>query len=343
MMPPKIAFIVGNGFSMSFASHAGITKEWNSQSFLDWPVISPNSEELLINLLPNLKKLKCSLQGEDDFTGFKYLQDSAYCERFSINQERCLIEARHYITIAFSYLSTQQKNRFDIDWSWYKWLDKHRDNIVGALSLNYDLLLENCFDRLRLPFHSGQMNGHGNGIVLYKPHGSVDFEIWGISMPKGYPLRGIAEMNNTPIIRLGADMLLSPRTQPLCIVPNENNKYKFFDFQWITPTNNEFLQSLRKCTHCVIVGISYFECDRPEIDEVLSHIPKSCEIIIANPNPPAEMIAKLKGYTYTLWSDYKGPIMEGGECIMLKDLNTGKRLTKCFCGSGKAYQHCCAI
>ena len=340
-MFPKIVLVVGNGFSMSFGCHTDLMKKWDTQAFLNWDIKSPTSDQLLIELLPNLNALKLSLDAENDFKIFEYLQDASYCEKIGIDQDQCFIEARHYLTIAFSHLTVEQNRQFDIEWSWYKWLQKHRDNIVGALSLNYDLLLEQCLMGLKLPFDSCQVNGHGNGIILSKPHGSVDFEILGIQCPVDYPLRGRIDLNNTPIYRLNSDKLLYPRTQPLCIVPNENNKY--LDFQWVTNANRKFQTDLSECTHCLIVGISYFECDRPEIDEILSKVPSSCEIIVANPNPPEDMLTKLKGRPYTLWQSYAGPVDSKGNTIMLKDVNTGEMLRKCFCGSGKAYQYCCSV
>lgn len=340
-MVPKIALLVGNGFSMSFGAHTGLSKHWDTQSFFNWEIPNPTSETLLIDLLPNLKALKKSLIEQNDFEIFKYLQNASYCKDMGINQEQCLIEARHYLTIAFSHLALEQLKCFDATWAWFNWLKKHRDNIVGALSLNYDLLLEQCLNDLSMLFDSCQVNGHGNGITLSKPHGSVDFEILGIKCPVSYPLNGRIDLNNTPIYRLNSQDLLYPRTQPLCIVPNEKNKY--IDFQWVTSANDKFQSTLKDCSHLVVIGVSYFECDIPEIDDVLAKVPPSCEIILANPNPPQNMLTKLAGRSVTLWQSYDGPINKDGDFIMLKDLNTGKVLRKCFCGSERAYQYCCSI
>ncbi|EEX36811.1 hypothetical protein [Vibrio metschnikovii] len=340
-MSPKIALVIGNGFSMSFGYHSGLQSKWNTQSFLDWDIKSPTSEDLLIDLLPNLSALKNIRSYENDFEVFEYLQSEEYCKNHKIDQLQCFIEARHYLTIAFSHLAVEQALQFDTDWSWFQWMKKHRDNIAGAFSLNYDLLLEKCLDQLRLPYDSCQVNGHGSGIPLCKPHGSVDFEILEIKAPVKYPLNGRIDLNDTPIYRLSIDELLYPRTQPLCIVPNENNKY--INFQWVEEVSGNFQENLKDCTHCIIIGVSYFDCDQPEIDHIISKISPSCEVIIANPTPPPELLAKLEDFSCTLWKSNQGPVDESGNCIMLKDLNTGKVLRKCFCGSGKAYQYCCSI
>lgn len=342
-MTPRIALVIGNGFSISFAHAVGVSEQWNSQHFFSWDVKSPTSDDKLIDLLPNLKKLKGfkSQSDENDFKVFEYLQDESFCTDNNICQKQCLIEARHYLTIAFSRLAIEQINSFDTSWSWFKWLQIHKENISCAYSLNYDLLLEKCFDELGIVYDSCQVNSHGLGLSLAKPHGSVDFEIQGIDIPIHYPLRGRCDLNDTPIKRLDLSQLQSPRIQPLCIVPNEKNKY--LDFQWVLNSNQNFLDSLTKCTHCLFIGISYFPCDRPEIDLIIKHLPKDAEIIMGNPESNNDLLDKVSSYPVSYWKSYSGPIDDYGNLIMLKNLTTGKLLSKCFCKSGKAYKYCCAI
>lgn len=232
-------------------------------------------------------------------------------------------------------------NHFSKDWPWFKWLLLHRENIACAFSLNYDLLLERCFDEIDLLYNSFQINGHQFGIPFVKPHGSVDFEVYGIDAPISYPLSGRIDMNDMPIHRLKINTLLYPRTQPLCIIPNENNKYQYF--QWVRAANNAFNQQLKLCTHCIFIGISYFECDRPEIDAIVDGLPDGTEIIIANPTPPQEFLNKLNGKPVLLWQSVSGPLNPNGSLIALKNLATGTLLKKCFCKSGKSYQYCCAV
>lgn len=190
-------------------------------------------------------------------------------------------------------------------------------------------------------YNSQQINGHGHGLPLFKPHGSVDFEIVGLDIPVRYPLNGIIDVNDMPIKRLKTSDLLYPRTQPLCIVPNEVNKYK--NFQWVKEANNCFKKELNKSTHCVFIGISYFECDRQEIDEILNNLPSSAQIIIANPEPPIDFMEKLKGRPVIVWDNPHGPVNLNGSLISLKDIKTGNLLSNCFCKSGLSYQFCCGL
>ncbi|MFJ4116907.1 hypothetical protein ACIPV9_10870 [Pseudomonas psychrophila] len=341
MTKPKIAVVVGNGLSISFGYFSKLIDQWNTQKPLSWDIKCPQRDDLLIDNLPNFKHLTQVFADLPDFDIFLKLQDEAACKSLGLNIRNCQIEARHYLTIAFSNYTTEQMKYFSKDWPWFKWLLLHRENITCAFSLNYDLLLERCFDEMKILYNSMQMNGHNYGIPLVKPHGSVDFEITGIKATVSYPLNGCIDMNHTEIYRLNKENLLYPRTQPLCIIPNENNKYKYF--QWVTDANNAFEQELKSCTHCIFIGISYFECDRPEIDTIVNNLPEGTEIIIANPTPPQEFLNTLIGRPVLLWESNDGPVNSKGDLITLKNLATGALLRKCFCKSGKSYQYCCAV
>ena len=341
MDQPKIALVVGNGLSMSFGHFSGLTKNWNSQSPLSWDIECPQKKGQFIDQLPTLKKLRNSFSHLDDFNIFKQLQDIEACSKINIDTNYGLMEARHYLTIAFSKLATLQIEHFDKDWGWFRWMSKHKENISCAFSLNYDLLLEQCFDQLKILHTSYELNGHNYGIPLAKPHGSVDFEIMGISINVSYPLKNFIDMNNTPINKLKKTELFTPRIQPLCIAPNEANKY--IDYQWVETARRNFLSEVKKCTHCIFIGISYFECDRPEIDEIIRAIPKESEVIVANPDPNADFIDKLGDRPTIFWKSFNSPLNAKNEPTMLKNINSGKLLKKCFCGSGISYQYCHAI
>jgi len=343
MNKPRIALIVGNGLSMSFGHYSGLVREWNSQEPLSWPIQCPSQKHNFLDSLHRLKSLHEKHIADPDFDVFAKTLDSALCESYGLDTRKTTLEARHFLTIAFSYYSNEQiaKLGANKDWSWYRWIKFHSDNVVCAFSLNYDLLLESIFDDLSLQYYSLQVNHHGFGIPLVKPHGSVDFEIHPncISYNPTYPLTNFVDLNNTPIIRLESDKLICPRSQPLCIVPNESNKYS--KYQWVEPANQWFSEEIAKCTHCIFIGISYFECDRPELDAILSSIPVEAEIVVANPHPPLELMEKLQGRPVMVWDSYYGPFDSAGNMFHLKDAKTGNVLRKCICRSGLSYRYCC--
>lgn len=342
MTKPRIALIVGNGFSMSFGHFSGLAKDWNTQEPLSWPIPCPSQNHSFLESLPRLKSIHEKHIDEPDFDVFAKTIDKKLCESYEPDPFVVALEARHYLTIAFSHYANEQIAKLEQckDWPWYNWIKFHKENVMCAFSLNYDLLLESVFDEVSVQYFSLQVNHHGHGIPLVKPHGSVNFEIHpnSISYKPTYPLTSFVDLNNTPIIRLESDNLIYPRYQPLCIVPNESNKYS--KYQWVKPANDWFNSEIENCTHCIFIGISYFECDRPELDAILDSIPANAEIIVANPHPPDEFMEKLNGRPVMIWDSYDGPVDSAGDLFPLKS-DDGNSLTKCFCRSGLSYRYCC--
>jgi len=342
MAKPRIALVVGNGLSMSFGKHSGLSEKWNSQSPLGWEIDCPQNGGPFLNQLPLLSKLQQAFPNTADFEIFKKLQDTELCEKLGINPGKCLIEARHYLTIAFSKLANLQLENFDKDWGWFKWLEIHKDNLSCVFSLNYDLLIEHCLDISKVHHTYYESNGPHHGIPVAKPHGSVNFEMRGVFAPTVYPIRSWCTTNNMPMFKIQNDELLKPRLEPLCVAPNEASKY--LDHQWVTPIKNSFISNLRQCTHCIFIGISYFECDRAELDEIINAIPKESQIVVANPAPPADFIKALGSRPTIYWKSYNSPLRdETNQPMLLKDARTGELLRRCFCNSGISYQYCHSI
>ncbi len=314
----KISLVVGNGLSMSFGSQSGISSKFNSQQPLAWNVKCPSTGGLLIDSFPSLKKLWEKNLSIKHFDIFALALDKSYCNSIGLDSFKTTLEARHFLTIAFSEYSLLQSSKLNSDWNWFQWISLHKSRINGAFSLNYDLLLESIFDKLSMTYYSLQVNHSGRGIPLVKPHGSVDFEIADgtISYHAQYPLGGISvDLNDAPIKRLDGNNLLYPRKQPLCIIPNEANKYQ--DYQWVKPANKWFERVLKESEYCLFIGISYFPCDRDEIDRIVDSLSKDCEIIIANPSPPDDFLKKIKDRRYTVWDSLNGPVDENGNLYSL--------------------------
>ncbi|MBB1391524.1 hypothetical protein H5185_19200, partial [Shewanella sp. SG44-6] len=321
----------------------GLAREWNTQEPISWNISCPSAGNAFLDSLPRLKVLAERYQSVSDFEIFAKALNKNVCEEHNIDVFITPLEARHFLTIAFSIYALEQMRilKSHRAWPWYNWIKLHNNEIRSAISLNYDLLLESIFDDLKKQYFSLQINHHGYGIPLVKPHGSVDFEIApnSISYSASYPLTNFVDLNDSQIIRLDRDNLVYPRSQPLCIIPNEASKYT--NYQWVARANKLFNEELVVCTHCVFIGISYFPCDRPEIDAIIESLPKSAQIIVANPNPPAEFMEKIKGRPVLVWDSYDGPVDKNGNLLVLKNIKTGNKLVNCFCGSGLSYHYCC--
>ncbi|MEZ8694663.1 hypothetical protein AB6D15_20520, partial [Vibrio splendidus] len=304
-------------------------------------VTCPSTGKAFLESMHRLETLYKLNSEKHHFEVFELALNEDYCRSIGLKSSETTLESRHFLTIAFSMYSQRQRELFSTDWSWFRWLKLHRDEITAAFSLNYDLLLETALDRLNREYYSLQVNHHGYGIPLVKPHGSVDFEITPNSIcytPK-YPLKDIfADLNNTDIIRLEEHELMSPRRQALCIVPKEANKYS--SYPWVANANQCFESKLKGSDYCLFIGISYGECDRPEIDKIVDSLPEGCVIVVANLKRDEEFINKISDRPYIIWDNPEGPVDENGAILSLKCLATGKGLRKCFCRSGLPYQYC---
>lgn len=316
----KISLVVGNGLSMSFGAQSGINTKFNSQRPLGWSVKCPSTGELLIDSFPSLKTLWEKNKTRLDFDIFELALNESYCNSIDLDSERTILEARHFLTIAFSEYSLLQSNNLNSDWKWFEWINLHKARINGAFSLNYDLLLESVFDKLAMTYYSLQVNHNGKGIPLVKPHGSVDFEIADGIFNIGkmqYPITNFfIDRNDVPIKRLHSNNLLYPRVQAHCIIPNQANEYK--DYQWVKPANTWFESVTTESKYCLFIGISYFPCDRDEINRIVDSLPQDCEIIIANPSPSDDFVEKIKGRRCTFWYSPDGPVDENGNLYSLE-------------------------
>ena len=337
---PKISLVVGNGFSISFGKFSGLAHKFNSLEPITWDVTCPSTAKNLLTSLYRLDTLYKLNSDKPHFDVFKLALDKGYCQSIGLDSFKTTLESRHFLTLAFSMYSQQQRDLFSTDWAWFRWLKLHKSEITAAFSLNYDLLLETSLDRLKREYYSLQVNHHGYGIPLVKPHGSVDFEITpnSIFYTPQYPLNNFIDLNNTGIIRLEQHELMSPRRQALCIIPNEANKYA--SYQWVAPANQWFENKLKTSDYCLFIGISYFECDRPEIDKIIDSLPQGCVIVVANPYPPKAFLEKIRERPYIIWDNPLGPVDRNGAILSLKCLVTGKALRKCFCRSGVPYHYC---
>ena len=114
MAKPRIALVVGNGLSMSFGKYTGLSDEWNSQSLLDgrWIAHTTGAFSKPASLIKKLQQLSLTLATSKYSKVAKHapLQPTKHPPR------NCLIEARHFLTIAFSKLASLQLEQFDRNW-----------------------------------------------------------------------------------------------------------------------------------------------------------------------------------------------------------------------------------
>lgn len=223
-------------------------------------------------------------------------------------------ELRHFITLAYSNFDMNVSEQMLINWPWRKWIWRHHRHISNIISFNYETALERAFELStgkRLYNACAQNRRLVPGPLLFKPHGSIDLImapncIVGVK-PK-YPLNTFCTVNNTPVYQSDRGKYLDARMEGFAVLPAETSPY--VKFQWVEPLYNNWKLLSSKITHLIIAGMSYWHCDRAEIDFLIDGLPHSAKVIIANPHPPQDLISRLEeqGRDYLCWTSLPGRI-----------------------------------
>jgi hypothetical protein len=318
----RIGLIVGNGLSLDIVyflskSSPSLKESWNPQKPLSW--ILPTPDQPHIPLLPcSLPRLaafvdKIKREGKElsDFDIFERI-----CKHIEKNNESskpyipksgdsynkaaaekefnlsCIeAEARHFLAIAYSHFQLQLDLLEIKGWPWLEWINESVKELISIVSFNYDLILETALDKSGATYRRFGIYTENNGIPILKPHGSIDFEVTGIMMPTGYPLKNVAIRNDFPIKILRREELNMVRTEADIVLPHEYSPLS--TFQWVKPGYAHFQEVGPTLTHCVFLGLSYWDCDRPEIDFLIKHLNQRTKIVVANPEPPKKFMKQI--------------------------------------------------
>lgn len=221
-------------------------------------------------------------------------------------------ELQHYINYAFVKFQNEFDNIFysrkrklslfhklfgakKIKSSLSKFLAENYDRIALIISLNYELVLERILQRFDQKYYRIGTEEHEEGIPIWKPHGSIDFNTPLDGFIKTgkpiYPLNSFLSRNEildrkTNILNKKDWTML--RSQIDIVLPTQTTHLKEFGFN--RDGEKYFRQIKSSIKDCILFGISYMSCDRLEIDEFINH---DSIIIIVNPSPSGTLTSKL--------------------------------------------------
>lgn len=94
-----------------------------------------------------------------------------------------------------------------------------------------------------------------------------------------------------PIRKIKKDNLINRRCECDIILPLEESYQK--NYQWIKPGYNEINEYGNKIDNLIICGMSYWGCDREEIDYILDSISKDAFITIVNRSENKDLMEKI--------------------------------------------------
>lgn len=312
--------LVGNGLAMDFCAHApGMP---HPSRPLDYNLTTPGTglplNATFSELQHEIVRLRASSPGIKDFSLIeavrslpKVIMDDrlfgtpAWRQRQREMHARELVESqlRLHLTHAYTHFTERVDNTEVGTWKWFSWLRDNSERLHTIVSFNYDLLMESALGgivSLRYLVKSGGIFGLNPEVVVFKPHGSVNFEfaenlVGGLNRSTLYASKNVFSLWNVPIRILDRSELDQQRLSADIVLPSEASAIR--RFQYIDPGYRYLRHTRGDIKRCIIIGLSYWKCDQPEIDEILGNLPSNVDFEICNPQAPPEMVRYLSART----------------------------------------------
>jgi hypothetical protein len=305
--------LVGNGIALDYRSHSpGMP---HPSRPLDYPLSTPGIDgqplrEVFSELWRELDALRASEPDTGDFQLIERLRQMprldvyasppgtpAWREQHREILARALVESqlRLHLTHAYTHFTKMIDDAELRTWRWYSWLLENKERLHTVVSFNYDLLLEYALRAavpVRYLIQGGGVFGMNREVIVFKPHGSIDFEfaqnmIHGLDPLTLYASKNVFHLVDVPLQVLNDGELSRQRLNSDIVLPTEASGIR--RFRYIVP-GFQYLKWVRSdITRCVIIGLSYWNCDQPEIDEILGNLRPDVHVIICNPDPLREL------------------------------------------------------
>lgn len=318
MSKKRICILAGNGLTIDLIKYLNLKVDTSSplqgfkNSKIDMSYLISKLDSIPSELLP-LTQNKTDFDAINQFLNYGNLDlDNNPTD----SQKES--DLRRFLALSYSKLQVEIDKHNLLNWSWIKWIKKHRKDIVGFVSFNYDLVLEKSFllaDPKRGYYQVGTDN-QKVGVPFFKPHGSIDFDIPNFinieneNTAWNSVIRGnqVLDSNGKGYVKIVPYDDVNPeRMQPDIIPPTQEN-YHLKNLKWVQDLFKDYSDFTKKfdVNTFVIVGHSYDKVDRSEINYFISQLPKGCKFYIVNPKYEEEPIKKLRAFI-----ESEGHIVEG--------------------------------
>ncbi len=210
-----------------------------------------------------------------------------------------LAHLRLYLIHVFSYYDRCIFNEYLNSWRWTAWMQSNHNKLLQVISFNYDILIERAYKEPTQDdylLHPKDINATLDRLVFSKPHGSVnhsepqgiDFgELhWNYPSPNRIVEYGSGNVNIIPRNRMNQ---LRPFSD--IVLPTEAVGMRQ-ELRHIKAGYQRIKKIAPRIELCIIAGISYWHCDRPEINEIIESLP-AAKILVCNPYPPLDLLKYL--------------------------------------------------
>ena len=283
-MDDHFILILGNGFTkeiINWINNKASIKIDSSKPFsLDIQYLN-NPSISLMSKLPKLQQLISQHTALDDYDLMRWFTKYKKSDIFTYAQ------MRQYLAIAYSTISQIIYDNWQTDLRWERWFKKYQNNIEAVISFNYDLSIETLLLKNNIGYYrvcTEEDTDTSEGIPIFKPHGSCDYECpeGSIGMPNlDTRLTSSiyhADSGIPKILSLKEQM--EPRITPDIIVPFEKNFQT--DFRWVIRGYSQIVEKMREADSCIIYGLDYHEVDRPEINYLISNVPRNSRFLYSS-------------------------------------------------------------
>ena len=162
-------------------------------------------------------------------------------------------------------------------------------NNIKIITYNYDIFLERILTLAKIRYNMiGFTYDESINVSIYKPHGSINYSC------KNTNGQGLYERLNISIDDLQIEKKLKIKDSFSVLVAPFGNA--MINITGWTSTIRNAIQNIviSPTDKVVILGHSYGDIDRPEIDNILIKIPKSTKVFYINPKPSETLVYILK-------------------------------------------------
>ncbi|WMX58096.1 SIR2 family protein [Peribacillus sp. R9-11] len=282
----KFGILVGNGFTTDFVSQYKMDSSLPIRNFKNRHV---KKRYGFIKKLPAIQTDLLTIKNRD------YNAISKYIVR-NKNDVTKLHQLKTFLALSYSAFQ-EQVDLFDMtEWKWSNWLQQNREGLSCAVSLNYDLVLEKALNIADIPYSRVGSDENPIGTPIYKPHGSIDFDLSSkfISIPfEGRWPPNLIHNNDGGIVTvIPKEDFHQPRVQADIVPPSMHNINQ--NLRWVRGLYNNYLEKASQLDAFVIIGSSYWEVDRPEINFFLEKLPQTAKVYISNPEPDRDLVKKIR-------------------------------------------------
>jgi hypothetical protein len=290
--------IVGNGISIDFSKTFSTFGLHPSRPLSNLE----NQEKVDINYflkyIPDIENLLLTVNNKMRDNHFEAIEEYFNSILDTPDFYKKETQLQNFLMVLYGIFQ-KEANMLDYsEWKWTKYFNKNAERIALVASFNYDLLLETAIKNSNNTYNRLRSNESPGDIKIFKPHGSIDFDLSGlIGIPNFDPrIHEVYNNNSDSVTVISSNKWKEPRMQVDIIPPNSTN-YHRNKRAWIDEGYKESLMLLKqnRIKHVIIAGHSYGQADREEINELINNITFKANFYFVNPYPaPQELEDHIK-------------------------------------------------